>query len=87
MTCARQQPVVNGEICKTYGSGNGKSVAQEACGITQVCINLLHMASCCTNAVLMQSLSQRSWLPIFTISSLLNKPFNVSTVGHPSLLV
>jgi hypothetical protein len=39
--------VVNGEICKTYGSGNGKSVAQAACEITQVRINwLLQLAAC-----------------------------------------
>jgi hypothetical protein len=41
MTCARREPVVNGDICKMYGSNNGNSVAQEACQITQVRIKLL----------------------------------------------
>lgn len=36
MTCPKPQPVVNGEVCKTYGTISASSVEQKACDITKV---------------------------------------------------
>lgn len=59
-SCPRPQPVVNGEVCKTYGIMSGNSAAQKACGMTKVSESLPSPvpASCWLQCQLQQ---QQEW--------------------------